>query len=171
MNAIAVFNGSSSTGSDVTGICTLHQCNENIQTLLHFKLHGLKPNSVHAVHVHECGDLSDGCESACAHYNPFNKLHGGSELYGNNRHVGDIGNLMTDEKGNVDIEFYDDLIELQGKYSVIGRSIVIHEKEDDLGLYRNEKSKRGIESGKTGNAGKRISCAVIGISNKDFHPK
>ena len=48
-------------------------------------------------------------------------------------------------------------VKLRGKYSVIGRSIVIHQKEDDLGNGNDE------ESLKTGNAGKRIACGVIGF--------
>jgi Cu/Zn superoxide dismutase len=43
---------------------------------------------------------------------------------------------------------------------IIGRSIIIHEQEDDLGKGKNE------ESLYTGNAGKRIACAVIGYSEK-----
>ena len=31
----------------------------------------------HGFHVHEYGDLTDGCESACAHFNPDNQEHGG----------------------------------------------------------------------------------------------
>ena len=50
----------------------------------------------------------------------------------------------------------DKLIRLRGKYSVIGRSIVIHQKEDDLG------NGNDAESLKTGNAGKRIACGIIG---------
>jgi Cu-Zn family superoxide dismutase len=41
---------------------------------------------------------------------------------------------------------------------IIGRSVIIHEDEDDLGKGGNE------ESIKTGNSGKRISCSVIGYS-------
>ena len=52
---------------------------------------------------------------------------------------------------------YDNLVKLSGKYSVIGRSMIIHEDEDDLGKGGNE------ESLKTGNAGKRIACGIIGI--------
>ena len=48
------------------------------------------------------------------------------------------------------------MIKLQGKYSILGRSVVVHEDKDDLGRGNNN------ESLITGNAGKRLDCAVIG---------
>ena len=117
---------------------------------------GLKKNNAHAIHVHEYGDLSDGCDSACAHFNPFNKHHGGRD--DKERHVGDLGNIYTNSKGVSIFEFKDTIISLKNnKRNIIGRSLIIHEDEDDCG-------KGGYsDSLKTGHAGKRLDCAVIGI--------
>jgi Cu-Zn family superoxide dismutase len=68
-----------------------------------------------------------------------------------------LGNIEADENGNVQQVMYDSLVKISGKYSVIGRSVVIHEKKDDLGKGCN------LESLITGNAGKRIACGVIGV--------
>ena len=70
--------------------------------------------------------------------------------------MGDLGNIEVDKNGKVNCVIKAKNIKLQGKYSVIGRSIVIHQKEDDLGNGNDE------ESLKTGNAGKRIACGIIG---------
>lgn len=44
--------------------------------------------------------------------------------------------------------------------SVVGRSVVVHENEDDLGRGVGDKKE---ESLKTGNAGGRLACSVIGL--------
>ena len=171
MNAIAIIDHNSSFNSaKLSGFVSFHQCDAKTQTIVHIKLSGLPPNSTHGIHVHEEGDLSKGCESLCAHYNPYNTKHGSSVLYGTDRHVGDMcNNVVSDSKGNVDYTYIDDLIDLFEPNSIIGRSIVIHADPDDLGRYRNQTTQKGIDSGKTGNAGKRIACAVIGRSKTDFH--
>lgn len=127
--------------------------------LVDINLSGLPTSSKLGFHIHEAGDLSDGCKSACAHFNPYNTTHGGKDS--TVRHVGDLGNITTDAKGVCKMKFEDHMIKLRGDdLSIIGRSIVIHEKTDDLGKGGDE------ESLKTGNAGKRIACAVIGYSKK-----
>ena len=150
----------------------LHQCDPNTMTRVHIKLSGFKPGTTHGIHIHSEGDLTEGCKSACDHYNPGGQLHGSITLYGKARHVGDLcNNITADSNGNVDFTYQDDLVDLSGPYSVVGRMVVLHADPDDLGRYRDEVSKRGEGSSTTGNAGARIACAVIGLTKKDFHPK
>ena len=42
-------------------------------------LTGIDPSSdaLHGFHVHEFGNLSNGCGSTGGHFNPFGKQHGG----------------------------------------------------------------------------------------------
>ena len=101
--------------------------------------------------------MTEGCKTAGPHYNPFNKNHGGPEA--EERHVGDLGNVNATEDGKAHYEYEDRLVMLYGEYSVIGRSCVVHADEDDLGLGGHELSLT------TGNAGARLACGVIGLSN------
>jgi len=79
------------------------------------------------------------------------------------RHVGDLGNIKTNNKGEAIYTFYDNVIKLRGTISnIIGRGLIIHEDEDDCGKGSN------AESLITGNSGKRIGCAVIGFSKENF---
>jgi len=116
---------------------------------------GLKPG-LHGFHIHEAGDLTDGCTSACAHFNPYGKKHGGPN--DKDRHVGDLGNLYANKQGIATFDLVDNLVKLRGKHSVIGRSLIIHEDPDDLGKGGH------ADSLTTGHAGKRLICAVIGYS-------
>jgi Cu-Zn family superoxide dismutase len=120
---------------------------------IHIKvdIKGLSKNHLHGFHIHESGDLREGCKSCCAHYNPENTEHG--DLYGG--HAGDLGNLKTDENGHCKISLKTDKFLVD---DILGRSIIIHEDEDDLGLGEFEDSKT------TGHSGSRIACSLIGIS-------
>jgi len=153
--AIAVFN------NDITGTVKFTEEFNPSRIKIDLNLKGLKKGGYHGFHVHEAGDLTENCISACAHFNPYNKNHGCPDS--SERHVGDLGNIKTDENGNANYTFYDNVITLNGsKYSIIGRGLVIHEDMDDCGNGNNEESK------KTGNSGKRIACAVIGYSKNNF---
>ena len=112
---------------------------------------GLGKNQLHGFHIHETGDLREGCKSCCAHYNPYDSKHGGL-LDG---HVGDLGNIKSDETGKCKMSMKTSKFIVD---DIIGRSIIIHEDEDDLGLGTFEDSQT------TGHSGSRIACSVIGIS-------
>ena len=119
-------------------------------TLIKGTITGLQPGE-HGFHIHEFGDMSDGCKSMGAHYNPDGVDHG----HLGDGHVGDLGNITADENGQAKFTIRADRVELIGERSVIGRGIVVHSDEDDLGKGGDEESK------KTGNAGDRLACGVI----------
>ena len=112
---------------------------------------GLIKNHLHGFHIHESGDLREGCKSCCAHYNPNNQEHSGID----GGHAGDLGNIKTDEYGNCKMTLRTDKFIVN---DILGRSIIIHEDEDDLGLGNFEDSKT------TGHSGARIVCSLIGVS-------
>jgi Cu-Zn family superoxide dismutase len=82
------------------------------------------------------------------------KTHGGPT--DSERHIGDLGNIRADKNGEAIINITDSIALLDGPYSVMNRSIVIHQKADDLGKNNTEDSK------KTGSAGTRLFCGIIG---------
>ena len=179
--AIAVFNDT------IKGYVKFSEDLTNNRVQIDLNIVGLKPNSLHGFHVHQAGDLTDGCTSMCSHFNPYGNTHGSpghssleegtinppKEVKGcpsipvpfremKNRHAGDLGNIKTNDKGEAIYTFYDDMIKLRGtECNIIGRGLIIHADEDDCGKGGN------AESLKTGNAGKRIACAVIGFSKEN----
>ena len=93
-----------------------------------FRNVSLQYGKLKGLHIHKCGDLSNGCESACAHYDINNEHHGG--LNSKHRHNGDLGNIELDNNGNCQIHLVDIPLTLQ---EIIGRSVILHQAEDDLG--------------------------------------
>ena len=118
---------------------------------------GVSPGK-HGFHVHALGDIRDGCGTTGGHYNPDGTNHGAQHNHEEHRHVGDLGQAIANEHGQANIDQKDNLVDLSGEQSVIGRSIVLHEKADDLGLGGNKSSLAN------GNAGARIACCVIGLA-------
>ena len=119
-------------------------------TLIKGTITGLTPGE-HGFHIHEFGDMSDGCKSMGGHYNPDGVDHGNI----NEGHVGDLGNITADKSGTAKFTIQAKRVDLIGERSVIGRGFVVHSDVDDLGKGGDD------ESLKTGNAGDRLACGVI----------
>lgn len=109
-------------------------------------IEGLKPGE-HGFHVHEFGNCGKSGESVGAHFNPTEMKHGGPDSA--ERHVGDLGNLVADDNGHAHYERIDQQIKLEGRHSVVGRSIIIHSDKDDF------------VSQPAGASGAKIACGVI----------
>jgi Cu-Zn family superoxide dismutase len=139
------------------GVVTFHQCANQRHTAVTINFKNMKPGATHAIHVHQMGDLRDGCASLGPHWNPTNDTHGSMEVPQRPRHSGDlINNFTTNSQGRFSYNYEDPLLRLRGPLSVVGRSVVVHVGEDDLGLGGDAESLR------TGNAGHRLMCGVIG---------
>ena len=150
LTAIASFRNSRDSPG-ITGTVVFRETPQGTQ--IDVDLEGV-PDGEHGFHIHKAGDLSEGCKSACDHFNPTGVDHGDID----NGHVGDMGNV-TSKGTQIKTTLHSSQIQLRGPNSVIGRSVVLHADSDDLGQEPNEESK------KTGNSGSRIACAVIGINN------
>ena len=102
------------------------------------------------------GNLIEGCKTAGPHFNPRGKTHGGPGK--ETRHAGDLGNIEAGADGLGVYDRQDEEVMIYGEDTVIGRSMVCHAKQDDVGTGGDD------ESLKTGNAGARLACGVIGCS-------
>lgn len=159
---IAIINSDKNNSKNIKGKIFFEELKNGL-TKIHGYINGL-PKGYHGFHIHESGNLTNGCDSLKGHYNPFNKQHGGrlkknngKLIFNNNRHVGDLGNLYSSECGNCYFSFNDPLIKLRGPTNILGRSVVIHKNKDDEGLGNFKDSKT------TGHSGERIACGIIVI--------
>jgi Cu-Zn family superoxide dismutase len=138
-------------GNMVTGTVNFIKSEGGIRIIA--DISGLEPGK-HGFHIHQFGNCSaaDG-SSAGGHFNPLNEPHGAPTDA--ERHVGDLGNVIADEKGVAHYERIDGVISFTGIKSIIGRGVIVHSGEDDL------------KTQPTGNAGARAACGVIGIAGEE----
>jgi Cu-Zn family superoxide dismutase len=143
------------TPNRIFGNVTLNQESEDLPVSFRLILEGLVPNSEHGWHVHARAVENENCTTSGLHFNPENKDHGAPD--DENRHHGDLGNFQADGNGVVDITVNDQLMSLyyEGEFSPIGRGVVIHERQDDLGRGNAPSSKT------VGNAGGRLACGNL----------
>ena len=110
------------------------------ETLIKGTVSGLEPGD-HGFHIHEFGDMSKGCESMGAHYNPDNVDHGNED----SGHVGDLGNINAGKDGVATVYKIAKHVDLLGDRSVVGRGVVVHADPDDLGQGKNAEAKLKLE--------------------------
>nr|XP_046479955.1 copper chaperone for superoxide dismutase isoform X2 [Neodiprion pinetum] len=150
-SAVAMLGGDSgySAGDQIRGVIRFVQAGEDC--IIDGTIDGLNPGP-HGVHVHECGDISKGCESVGEHFNPHNTPHGGPGDDLMKRHYGDLGNIMADESGRATFRIVDNVLKV---WDIIGRSLVVTDGPDDLGKGESPQSKVD------GNSGNRLTCGII----------
>jgi Cu-Zn family superoxide dismutase len=137
----------SKSGSHVTGKAVFTQLPSGA-VRVEVWIEGAPPGT-HGLHVHEKGDCSapDGT-SAGGHFNPAGNPHAGPSAP--SHHNGDLGNIEIGADGKGHLEATTDMLTVApGPNSVVGRSIIFHEKADDL------------KTQPTGAAGGRLGCGVI----------
>ena len=134
----------SKSGSHVSGTIIFEKVGDDVQAM--GDIEGLTPGK-HGLHIHEKGDCSAAdAASAGGHFNPSKKHHGGPT--GDARHSGDLGNIEADASGKAHVQWKGKL-SFTGADSIIGKSIVVHEKEDDF------------KTDPAGNSGVRVACGVV----------
>lgn len=144
--AVAVIHGAGAEKDKIHGTVTFTQEGpDRVHVVAHIQ--GLTPGK-HGFHIHEKADLSaPDLTSAGGHWNPAHHKHGGPESA--EHHAGDLGNLTADENGHAMLDATFEGISVNGTNSVVGHSVIIHEKADDL------------KSQPAGDAGKRVAGGVI----------
>lgn len=111
------------------------------------------PPGKHGFHIHKAGDLrGEGCHGLCEHYDIGKNTHGGEPGSKGRRHTGDLGNIEL-KNGKFEKDYIIKYITVRDLW---GRSIIVHEDEDDLGKGPFE------DSLITGHSGARIGCAIFG---------
>ena len=133
-------------GNKVSGTVTFVQAGNKLKVFA--EVTGLTPG-LHGFHIHEKGDCSapDGT-SAGGHFNPTGKPHGSPE--GGEHHLGDLMQLVADDKGNArQVSYVEGPTLESGPNSIIGRSVIVHAAPDD---YKTQP---------TGNSGARQACGVV----------
>ena len=113
------------------------------------------PPGPHGFHIHKAGDLrGEGCQGLCEHYDIGHHVHGAGPTSSGERHTGDLGNIeLKDGKKQMRKTYQLKGVTVQELW---GRSLIVHEDEDDLG--KGPFEDRLV----TGHSGKRMGCAIFG---------
>ena len=139
-------------GSRVSGVVRFRTNGPATEVDVTASVDGL-PAGPHAYHVHVYGDCSSpDAQSAGPHFHFV-----GSSFVDQQVITGDLGELRADGKATTAQQGRIHAV-LQGKYSLLGRAVIIHEKGNNPA------------SPPDGAAGKRLACGVIGVASQGPGP-
>lgn len=140
--------------SKILGEVNLVQTPEGLQITAQVQQ---SPSGRHGFHIHENGSCEENGNAAGGHFNPNGVKHGfivkdGFEA----AHAGDLGNIEIAEDGRGSLSYTVSGLTLsetqtEGEYAIGDRAFILHADPDDFGQ-------------PTGNAGGRIGCGTIQIS-------
>ena len=144
--ATAVIQGTRED-SQLVGAVRLEDTDEGLR--IEAQIFGAPPG-IHGIHIHENGSCENQGDGAGGHFNPKGVQHGFLPTDGLDKvHAGDFGNIEINQSGEGSLFLViPGLTVTGGTYNVEGRSLILHEKQDDFGQ-------------PTGNAGGRIGCGII----------
>lgn len=129
--ATAVANIANASGhkEKISGTVTFTAVEGGVKVVA--EIDGLTPGK-HGFHLHQKADLSaPDLTSAGPHFDAGGThKHGGPESA--DHHAGDLGNITVDEKGHGHLEGVFKGLTIEGATGVVGHSVIIHAKEDDL---------------------------------------
>jgi Cu-Zn family superoxide dismutase len=153
---------------NINGFVTFEQFENFIR--ISFEIFGLD-DGLHGFHIHEkpltlLSNYDSPCKECCSHFNGGVPILSEKNPYGtpHGLHLGDLCFNINSTNGVASGTFDDyNLSIIPGRdNNIVGRSIVIHANQDDMGILGEVySSDDGIESLITGNAGDRVACANI----------
>jgi superoxide dismutase, Cu-Zn family len=133
-------------GVPLNASANLEEVNDGVRIKVSVKA---GPPGTKGIHVHQTGDCSDiAGKSMGEHFTPEHHQHGLPQAP--EHHLGDLGNIDISPggQGGLDITVPDANLRAGDPKSFVGKALVIHAGQD-------------IGTGKSGESGQPIACAVI----------
>lgn len=146
-HAVAVL--SPTEGNEARGTVHFEKVSQGLEVTADFE--NLPPGP-HAFHVHVFGDCSSpDAKSADTHFHFTGpSMNPPADI---DHITGNLGEVTADESGSAQAKATIEDAKLQGPFSILGRSVIIHEKGNDP------------QQPPIGAAGGRLACGVIGMTD------
>ena len=117
---------------------------------------------VHALKVHEFGDLEAGCLATGPVYNPYGAAHGNHHQDIMDRRLGDLEQVQARMTYDAEYKIRDPLVKLAGPDSIVGRALVLYERKDDHDVIERRATKYRDAIVRKG-MGMPIACCVVAL--------